>query len=458
MKLSEIAKVTSGRLYGSDLEFQSISTDSRSIEEHELFVALVGEKFDGHEYIDAVIARGACAMIVSRPLAQDIPHIVVEDTLTALGKIGSAFANATTARLVALTGSCGKTTTKEMIRLCLAEHGEVHATRGNLNNHIGVPLTLAELTAEHQFGVIEMGASGVGEIDYTVSLTQPEVVLITNASAAHLEGFGSFENIVKTKGEIIRASQPDSVVVLNKDDASFDSWLAMLNGRKLVTFSGSLTSQADVCLKSKTAIEPLGYQLLVQVGDQDYEFDFHALGDHMIQNALASLAVVHAMGLDVKVALQGLTKFHPVKGRLSPVKYEDVTVWDDTYNANPRSVEAAIQTVGECEGEKWLVLGEMAELGGGAANAHAQLGRKALNHKFSRVFAIGSYAHCVIECGGFLGTAYKKTDMDVLISDLLNSIQGGVHILVKGSRSAGMERVIEALKNDFVQHKNNFKK
>ena len=455
MKLSDIAMATHGKLIGEDCHFYGICTDSRLIQRGELFIALVGEKFDGHKYISSVAELGACAVVVDHVVESDVPQILVSDTLIALGLIGSCFAVSSDAELVALTGSCGKTTTKEMIRLSLSRFGSVHATQGNFNNHIGVPLTLGALKKENLYGVIEMGASGLDEIKYTVSLIKPKVVLITNASQAHLEGFGSFENIVQAKGEIIRFSSPDSCVVLNKDDASYQAWHNMLDGRKEVTFSARPDSQSDVYLVRKESLSGIGYLLVVNVDSIQVEFELHAAGDHMIQNALAALAVAYALKVDVSVAAKGLSSFHPVKGRLSPINVNGFTVWDDSYNANPRSVEAAIQAVGEQKGEKWLVLGALAELGDSAESAHAEIGACALKNNFDRVFAIGPLAERVVEHDGLFGTAYKKTDMDVLISDLQNDIKDGLHILVKGSRSAGMEKVIEALQSDFDQQKNN---
>ncbi|GLQ33251.1 UDP-N-acetylmuramoyl-tripeptide--D-alanyl-D-alanine ligase [Litoribrevibacter albus] len=449
IKLSDLAENIDGTLIGKDASYESINTDSRSISQGQLFIALVGEHFDAHEYLAQVKEKGACAVVVSKPVDCDLPQIVVRDTLDALGQIGSYMASLTRARFVALTGSCGKTTTKEMIRLALSSAGQVYATRGNLNNHIGVPLTLSEVALEDDFAVIEMGASGVGEIQYTVQMTHPEVVLITNASDAHLEGFGSLRRIVEAKGEIVRFAPENSVVVLNQDDPNFSQWIGMANDRKVVSFSSQADSSADVCLLEKQLLEGSGYRLDVQVGSVNCQFELHVSGAHMIQNALATLAVVYALGLDLTSAAEALSGFQPVKGRFSPIRCQSYTVWDDTYNANPQSVKAAISTIAEYKKPAWLVLGAMAELGDHAEEAHKDIGRFTSENGFERVYAIGPFSESVINHPGFSGTAYNKTDMDVLLSDLERDINASGHqdlqILVKGSRSAGMERVVRAL-------------
>lgn len=449
MRLSEVAEKVSGQLNGQDSEFTSISTDSRSLKKGQLFIALSGENFDAHDYLDQVREAGACAAIVSRLQSVDIPQIVVPDTLKALGLIGAAMAGQCQARFVGLTGSCGKTTTKEMIKLALSSMGETFATRGNLNNHIGVPLTLAEVSQHDDFAVIEMGASGQGEIEYTVSLTKPEVVLITNASAAHLEGFGSLENIVQAKGEIVRYAPSNAMVVLNHDDPNFMAWQHMLDGRSCSSFSRYSSSHADVRLIDKQQISDQGYVLTVNVKGKEVVVRLHVAGEHMVQNVLATLAVVDAMNLDVTLAAEALGGFQPVKGRFYPIKCNGFTVWDDTYNANPESVKAAIKTISEYTQPAWLVLGSMAELGGEADAAHKDIGLFAAEHGFDRVYAVGEYATSVIENQSFVGAAYNKADMDVLLNqlkkDVLTLADSGVQILVKGSRSAGMERVVQAL-------------
>lgn len=449
ISLSEMARHLGGQLVGSDHEFDAISTDSRSIKNGQLFIALVGERFDAHEYLNQVKAQGACAAVVSRLVESELPQILVSDTLVGLGKIGAYMASKNQARCIALTGSCGKTTTKEMIRQALSELGKVYATRGNLNNHIGVPLTLSEISTDDDFAVVEMGASGVGEIEYTVSMTKPEVVLITNASDAHLEGFGSLDNIVQAKGEIVRFAPESATVVLNRDDPSFDVWQTMAGDRSLLSFSLHAESQADVRLQSKELLDDQGYRLTVLVRDQVLDFELGVSGEHMIQNALATLAVVEALSLDLTKAAQGLSQFQAVKGRFSPITGKKFTVWDDTYNANPYSVKAALKTIAGYNKPAWLVLGSMAELGEHASVAHQEVGAFAQSCGFERVFAIGEHADFVVNDQGFSGTAYNKTDMDVLLSDVIRALDASpnqdIQILVKGSRSAGMERVVQAL-------------
>ncbi|MFC3153542.1 UDP-N-acetylmuramoyl-tripeptide--D-alanyl-D-alanine ligase [Litoribrevibacter euphylliae] len=456
MKLSELAHRLKGELIGKDAEFSAISTDSRSISDGQLFIALVGERFDAHDYLEQVKERGACAAVVSKQVDCDLPQVLVEDTLLALGEIGRILAAQSSARFIALTGSCGKTTTKEMIKLALSSAGQVYATRGNLNNHIGVPLTLSEVSPSDDYAVIEMGASGVGEIQYTVGMTHPDVVLITNASDAHIEGFGSLENIVQAKGEIVRYAPDSATVVLNADDPHFGDWLEMADTRRVICFSLSPDTQnlgvkTDVSLISKTLNELGGYSLVVRVGKKELILALNVAGEHMIQNALAALAVIYSLDCDVDVAASELAKFEPVKGRFYPVQCDGFRVWDDTYNANPQSVKAALETISSYHKPAWLVLGNMAELGDESQQAHFEIGQFAAQHGFNKVFAIGESADSVIAGTGFSGTAYNKTDMDVLLSDIkqelvsAQSLGAEVQILVKGSRSAGMERVVQAL-------------
>ena len=454
IKLSDLLDVIEGEFVGDldaaqDITFNSISTDSRSVGVGQLFIALSGEHFDAHDYLAQVKEKGACAAIVSRSVDVDLPQILVADTLEALGKIGAYMASLTKARFVGLTGSCGKTTTKEMIKLVLSSEGQVHATRGNLNNHIGVPLTLSEVSGNDDFAVIEMGASGLDEIKYTVSMADPEVVLLTNASAAHLEGFGSLENIVQAKGEIIRYAPQTATAVLNMDDPHYHDWVGMLSGRKHLSFSHREESGADVRLLSKQTLLPQGYQLEVDVQGNVYSVELHVMGEHMIQNVLATLAVVKGLKLNVEQAAKNLSKFEAVKGRFCPTKTRLCTIWDDAYNANPESVKAALTSLADTDKPRWLVLGNMAELGELSEQAHAEMGSFAELRGFEKVYAIGAYASAVVEGKSFSGTAYKKTDKDVLISDLKKDISvaadSELQILIKGSRSAGMDQVVQAL-------------
>jgi UDP-N-acetylmuramoyl-tripeptide--D-alanyl-D-alanine ligase len=472
IKLSDIAEHLSGQLIGQDSVVESVITDSRAAAKGALFVALIGERFDAHDFCVEVSEAGCVALVVNAPqeLPETVGQIIVPDTLKALGEIGALCARLSTARQVALTGSCGKTTTKEMLKLALQTQGVVHATEGNLNNHIGVPLTLAALSEDDEFAVIEMGASGLDEIRYTVTMASPEVVMITNAHEAHLEGFGSLQNIVQAKGEIVRYAPDNARVVLNADDPAFSDWYDMAGERDVIVFGNAFLSDKRVAhavtLVSATpfTVGRVGYDVEVLVDQELYRFQLHASGEHMVKNAMATLAVAVAMQLDISQVLVGLSRFYPVKGRLAPVMKDDLTVWDDSYNANPGSVKAAISAVEVAapDSERWLVLGNMAEMGDEAGSAHSAIGRYAADHGITKVFAIGAFAKQVIT--GFedglkessastkncTGTAYTKTDMDVLISDLKDQITGqkGLSVLVKGSRSAHMEDVVEALIND----------
>lgn len=472
INLSDIAEHVSGQLIGNDSMVNSVITDSRVAAKGALFVALVGERFDAHDFCTEVVNAGCVAVVVNAPqaLPESVGQIVVSDTLVALGEIGALCAHLSNARQVALTGSCGKTTTKEMLKLALETQGSVHATAGNLNNHIGVPLTLAALSENDEYAVIEMGASGLDEIRYTVSMANPEVVMITNAHEAHLEGFGSLQNIVQAKGEIVRFAPDNACVVLNADDPAFSDWYEMAGDRNVIVFGNKFLSDQPithaVTLVSATPFVSgqVGYDVEVLVDKELCCFQLHASGEHMVKNAMATLAVAVAMQLEISPILAGLSRFHPVKGRLAPIVKDNMTVWDDSYNANPGSVKAAISAVevAASDSARWLVLGNMAEMGDEAAAAHEAIGVYAAEHGISKVFAIGAFAEQVIT--GFeqgqktlsaqqkkcTGTAYTQTDMDTLISDLKSQMSGlqSLNVLVKGSRSAHMEEVVDALIND----------
>lgn len=445
--LSQLQETLEGVLHGDDVEFNGVSIDTRTIVPGNVFLALKGPNFDGHRFVAQALEKGAVAAIVSELQPGDISQLQVEDTHAALGLLGKQNRQRSEAQIVAVTGSAGKTTVKEMLAAILRTQGNTLATRGNLNNDIGAPLTLMELEGDHQFGVIELGASAEKEIEYTVGLTLPRVSILTNAMGAHLEGFGSLQGVVRAKGEIFDVLPADGVAVINADDPHAPIWLARAEQTRRITF-GVENVYADV---NATRLEVGAngcYQFYLMHQEHAAEVELRVLGRHNVANAAAAAAAIVALGLPLEVAAQGLAQFLPVKGRMYPHTLEQgVHVIDDTYNANPGSVKAAIDMLATLPGKQLLVLGDMAELGETAAEQHADIGDYAAQKGTDRLLAVGALSSQAVEtfntARGISGGAYASKEE--LIAALQDFLEPGMTVLVKGSRSAGMEQVVAGL-------------
>lgn len=440
MALSEAARTVDGRLQGADARFAGLSTDSRSLERGNLFVALTGERFDGHDYLDQVAAAGAAGALVSTAVADSLPCIRVSDTRRALGGLAAAWRGRFDIPLVAVTGSNGKTTVKEMLAAILGVEHEVLATRGNLNNDIGVPLTLCRLDAVHTAAVIEMGANHHGEIAYLTGLARPTVALITNAGPAHLEGFGSLEGVARAKGEIYDGLGEQGLAVVNRDDTYADYWLERVQGRRVVTFG--LDPRADVTAEA----EPLeaGQRLALHTPAGSIDVQLALPGRHNTMNALAATAAALGAGACLPAVQAGLERIRPVGGRLQLHRCADgIGVIDDTYNANPGSVRAALEVLQQLPGEHWLVLGDMGELGGDSEALHREIGAQAAAAGCDRLFTLGGQAAAAALA--FTGPAAHFDDIEALQTELNAQLHPGVQLLVKGSRSMRMERVVQTL-------------
>lgn len=427
------------------LAFDGVSTDTRTLGPGQLFVALRGGRFDGHRFLEQARAAGAVAAVVDcRDESVDLPQLVVKDTVVALAQLAAGNRNQSDARFVAVTGSAGKTTVREMVASVLSRIGPTLATRGNLNNHIGVPLTLFELTREHQFGAIELGASGLGEIAHTVAITRPQVVILTNAAPAHLEGFGSYDNVVAAKGEIIDGVAGDGLVVLNRDDPAFSQWLARAGDRRVVSVSRQGHPEADYAARrqqpenSKLAFEvsgPQGWTCPVVLALE---------GEHNITNALLAIAACRELGADDAAVSEGLAAVRAVKGRLQTLELANgMTVIDDTYNANPVSVKAALDVLARHPGSRVAVLGAMAELGPDAREFHREVGEHARNLGIERLITVGA------GCEGYAEGYGAQTEIYDSHEQAAESVvrAGQATVLVKGSRSSAMEIVVEGIKN-----------
>ncbi|HSC83069.1 MAG TPA: UDP-N-acetylmuramoyl-tripeptide--D-alanyl-D-alanine ligase [Pseudomonas sp.] len=442
--LSAVAAPLAGRVLGADVAFSAVSTDSRKIEPGQLFIALVGPNFDGHDYLADVAAKGAVAALVQREVpGAALPQLLVGDTRIALGQLGALNRQAFNKPLAAVTGSSGKTTVKEMLASILRAglHGEVLATRGNLNNDLGAPLTLLELAPTHVAAVIELGANHVGEIAYTVGLTQPQVAIITNAGIAHVGEFGGPDKIIEAKGEILQGLAADGVAVLNRDDKAFATWQARVAGRRVSSFAlrdsaadfhaSELTRDARGCL-AFTLHSPAG----------SARVQLNLLGEHSVANALAAAAAAHALGVPLVGIKAGLETLQPVKGRaVAQLATNGARVIDDTYNANPISMCAAVDILAAFSGRTVLVLGDMGELGEWAEQGHRDVGAHAAG-KVSALYAVGPLMAHAVKAFGTQGQHFA--DQASLIAALRRE-SGDTTILIKGSRSAAMEKVVAAL-------------
>ena len=442
--LAAFASGCGGRLQGEDRAFTAISTDTRSLRAGELFIALRGPNFDGNAFVPIASAAGAAGAVVSTyvPDAQ-LPQIVVADTQAALSRAARHVRGLSAIPFVGVAGSNGKTTVKEMIRSILAQHGKCLATRGNLNNHIGVPLTLLRLEADDRFAVIEIGANQPGDVAALVELTRPTVGLITNAGAEHLEGFGSLAGVARAEGEMVEGLDRNATAVINADDPFADLWRG-LTAAQVLTFG--LRREAQFSARSVgTRIEDGGFltrfELLTPHGE--IAVRLHLAGEHNVVNALAAAAAASAAGATLTHIQTGLAAMEPVKGRLQlKTAQSGAQILDDSYNANPSSVRAGIDVLAALDGRHWLVFGDMAELGSFAAEAHEDIGRYARERGIERLFAYGPAATRAVEAFGKGGEWF--TDVAALVR-ALSEAGPEVRMLIKGSRVNRLERVVEAL-------------
>ncbi len=439
--LASAAECMNGALHGADLPFLGISTDTRSIRDGELFFALQGPNFDGHEYVGKARAKGAAGAVVSRLVEDDIAQITVDDPKLALGRFGAAWRKSKKVHVVGVTGSNGKTTLKELIAACLSLKAPTLATAGNLNNEIGMPLMLARINDEHEYAVLEMGANHAGEIAYLASLANPDVVVITNAAAAHLEGFGSVEGVARAKGEILDTEDRPNVAVLNADDDYYEYWRSLVDD--IASLSFGISASADVRADNIEA-SATGSRFDLIFPNTSVSVSLPLPGVHNVHNACAAAAVAYALDVDVQQIRTALESIVPVAGRLQPLAGANgCTLFDDSYNANPLSTVAAAKFVASLDGESWLVLADMKELGEGAKDLHREVGASARASGIDRLFALGDLSrHCV---EGFGDGANWYPDIDALL-DAVSKAGPSVNILVKGSRSMRMERVVDALR------------
>jgi len=439
VRLAEVAEFIQGKYRGANVPFQFVSIDTRTLQPGDLYVALVGERLDGHEFIQQAIDKGASGVLVSKKIDHDIPFIQVEDTTKALGLLALFNREKFKKDLVAITGSSGKTTIKGMMATLLRQQNEVLVTRGNLNNHIGAPLTLLRLNHTYDYAVVELGASAEGEIAYTANLAKPTVSILTNAEAAHLEGFGDIETIARTKGEIIDALGENGTAILNADSPYFDQWKARAGNKKVMSFGESVN--ADV-RADNIGFNAMGCcEFTLHANDESHPVFLKVMGKHNVFNALACAGACLALGMPLPLIVSGLQAFEGVEGRLiEKPGFAGSAVIDDSYNANPASVRAAIDVLGTRKGHKIFILGDMAELGVETQLAHAEMGAYAREGDIDEFYALGEFSRQAADSFG--DNAHWFASHDNLVRYLKQQLNSDVTVLVKGSRSAHMDRVV----------------
>ncbi len=440
MALATISKVLHGDLIGKNIDFSSVSIDTRKLQPGDLYVAIQGKSFDGHDFISQAAHQGAVAVVAHKEIVTDLPIVKVADTRVALGQIAAAWRQKFKGKVIAITGSNGKTTVKEMVSAIMSTRGEVVATRGNFNNDIGLPLTLLRMQKE-DIAVVEMGANHKGEIANLTKITRPNVVLINNAAQAHLEGFGSLQGVAEAKGEIIQGLADNGIAVINKDDQYAEYWCDLASENKIIQFS-MRDKAAEIFGEWEDDVT--GGSLKVISDGFEFKLHLNVYGLHNAMNALAAIAIARALNVDNEKVSEALQKFNAVKGRLNfHTVNEKLTVIDDTYNANPDSLLAAMNVLKKTSGEHWLVLGDMGELDN-EQQVHTDAGNQARELGIDCLLTIGKASQYANNVFGD-NAIHFKTKSDLV--DFINQHHQTEHlkILVKGSRFMQMEQIVDCL-------------
>jgi UDP-N-acetylmuramoyl-tripeptide--D-alanyl-D-alanine ligase len=422
-----IADITGGSS-SANVEFEGVYTDTREDGKGKLFIALEGDSFDGHDFIQHAEDSGAKAIIAHKKLSTNLPTITVGNTEEAYRAIASWHRQLFSPIVIAITGSNGKTSTKNMLANILSTDAPTLFTQGNLNNHLGVPKTLLNIKKEHKYCVIEMGANHVNEISLLCHLSKPKFAIITNANNAHLGEFGSIDNLVKAKGEIIGALSTTGVALINADSPHKSSWKKIANNRNCVLFGSNTGVFATNIIEQKNLL-----QFTLHCNNETTEVTLHMIGKHQVENALAATACAAQLGININHIKQGLEETSPEKGRLNLVHCDDFTVLDDSYNANPHSMKAAIDTLATNTGETIAVLGSMAELGDESSELHQEIGDYLRASSVDNMYTIGSDAK------HYQGNQFD--DIEPLFQHLCKYHQGAT-ILIKGSRSMQLDKLV----------------
>jgi len=453
MDLFEVAQATGGTASAGGHRFAGVSTDSRSVAAGELFVALCGERFDGHDFVRDVLRHGAAAAVVDENWAAQhgagLPLVAVADTRLALGRLAGYWRDRFAIPLVGITGSNGKTTVKEMCAAILREHERrddldpaetVLATTGNLNNDIGLPLMLLRLHAGHRAAVIEMGMNHPGEIAYLTRLAKPTVALVNNAQRAHLEGLGTLADVARAKGEIFEGLADDGIALVNADDPQAGLWRQLADKRRVLTFG--VDTEADV--RAAVRLRSFASEVTLTTAQGRVEFELPVPGRHNVGNAAAAAAAALAAGVSLGTVAEALSRYAGLKGRLQRRSgLGGALIIDDTYNANPDSMRAALDVLAGLPGRRLFVMGDMGEVGAAAGQFHDEIGGYAKSQGIDRLFAIGDLAQAAVHNFGSGAGHFRR--IEDLVAAVRGELAGDVTVLVKGSRFMRMERVVEAI-------------
>jgi len=443
MRLGAIAMWTHGHLLGEDAAVGGVAIDTRKLKAGDLFAAFKGEHVDGHDYLAQAAAAGAAGALVSRKVDCPLPQVLVDDVEAALGDLASAVRAQRHARVIGITGSNGKTTVKTLTASILSLHGRTHVNTGSFNNEIGLPLTLLSMPEDAEYAVLEMGAGKPGDIAYLAAIARPDIGLVNIIAPAHLERMGSVEGVAETKGALYQALPADGVAIINADDAFAGFFTGLAGTRRVLRFGLEHKADVGADIVQQRADGSL-FVLSTPAGDAEVELALP--GRHNVANALAAASIALALDVPLATIVAGLEQARAVEGRLRRVALPgDITLIDDSYNANPSSMAAAIETLALAAGERWLVLGDMAELGADARALHAGVGAKARERGIERLFAVGPLGAAAVEAFGAAGVHFA--DKTALIEALKAGLHGGVTCLVKGSHSSGMGQVAKALES-----------
>ncbi len=440
LDLASIAQATAGRSHGANVVVREISIDSRRPGDDALFVALRGDHHDAHDFVEAAKSQGACAALVERALDIDLPQVVVTDTQLALGQLAGFVRRSRKLCVVGITGSNGKTTVKTLIAGILKLHAPTHFSGGSFNNEIGLPLTLLATPEDARYVVLEMGAGKPDDIEYLVRIAQPQIGLVNNIAPAHLERMGSLEGIARTKGALYSGLPEDGIAVINVDDAFADYFAALAAGRSVVRFG--LAKDAEVTARFHGDRSVSEFALVTPVGE--IEISSPLLGLHNVLNALAASSIALALEVPLLTIKAGLESATAVSGRSARRSHDSgATIIDDTYNANPASFAAAIETLAACTGNRILVVGDMRELGPEAERLHAEVGELATKKGIDQLFAVGELSRAAAQAFGDQARHFEN--QDVLTDALRAALKPSVTLLVKGSRGSAMDRVVTSL-------------
>lgn len=440
MMLHEVSSVL-GLPCSQDVALTGVCIDSRQVKPGNLFVAIIGERFDGHQFVNDAIAQGAAAVLCSQHLKDcAIPQLLVSDTIVALTKIATAHRQKLSCAVIALTGSNGKTTVKEMIAAILPKPS--FATPGNLNNHIGVPLSVLQLRDEHRYAVFELGANHIGEIAHTVAIVQPQVTLINNIAPAHIGEFGSIDGVAQTKGEIYQGLSTEGTAVINDDDAYAHYWDTILENKNTLRFSRM--HPADIYARDITFNANGCGEFTLVTPQGEVAITLQVPGAHNVSNASAAAACTHALGISLTDIAAGLKRFGGVSGRMTFIQGKNnVLVIDDTYNANLRSSLSALDVLASRQGRRIFVFGDMGELGQWSEQHHQEVGNAARDLGIDMLLTCGTQSQATANAYGTAGKHYPN--QEELMQDLLTQLDENTTVLVKGSRSSKMEKIVHRL-------------